>query len=226
MGFLSKKGLETMSNSQVKTQPSSYLEDLFNYIVWDPALRLLPVWVAPNLLSLLGTSTLVVSALYVVSFNSAELTEDPPLWVWPAAATALFIFEIFDALDAKQARRTNSTSAIGQFFGYGSSNVGLDTCFNINAVWVLLAKALHFHQSFYTPLLLVLLHLPSFLVSWEEYHCGVLRLTVHNLGATEFLLGVKAVFLLTYFCGYEIWETEVHSELKLSHCVIICIVYV
>mmetsp|Transcript_10517 Transcript_10517/g.20199 ORF Transcript_10517/g.20199 Transcript_10517/m.20199 type:complete len:363 (-) Transcript_10517:3607-4695(-) len=221
MGFLSKKGLHAMSQTQCKLHSNSYLDDLFNFLIWEPFLRILPVWVAPNLISLFGSTVLTASAIHTISFNNSAFENDPPLWIWPIAASCVFVFEIVDAIDGKQARRTNSASPLGQFFDYG-----LDTVFNINAVWILLTHALHLHQSFYAPLLLMMLHLPSFLASWEEYHCGVLRLTLHNLGVTEFLLVVKAVFLLTYFFGYEIWETEVYNDLKLNHCLIAVVVYV
>jgi phosphatidylglycerophosphate synthase len=225
MGFLSKKGLKSMSETQCKLHTNSYLDDLLNFLIWEPFLRILPVWVAPNLLSLLGSAVIVASALYTISFNSSAFTEDPPLWIWPVAASSVFLFEMVDSLDGKQARRTNSTTPLGQFFDYGSPYTGLDTCFNINAVWILLVHALHLHQSFYAPLLLILLHLPSYLASWEEYHCGVLRLTQHNLGATEFLLAVKAILLVTYFGGYELWDTEVFHGLRLSHSLVVAVVY-
>jgi phosphatidylglycerophosphate synthase len=42
-----------------------------------------------------------------------------PAWVLILCALGLFIYQTLDAIDGKQARRTNSSSPLGELFDHG-----------------------------------------------------------------------------------------------------------
>jgi len=44
-----------------------------------------------------------------------------PSWVYYACAANLFIYQTLDAIDGKQARRTSSSSPLGELFDHGKS---------------------------------------------------------------------------------------------------------
>ena len=85
---------------------------------WTAVLQLVPRTMAPNMLTLLGfccscSMTALVTYFYSVSKQPC------PQWVWLFSAVALFGYQTLDAIDGKQARRTQSGSALGELFDHG-----------------------------------------------------------------------------------------------------------
>lgn len=93
------------------------LDNLLNPY-WIRMAEALPRWLAPNLVTLLGFFPLVVSySLGAVVAPSFETP--PPRWLMLFSTLALFVYQTMDALDGKQARRTGSSSPLGQLFDHG-----------------------------------------------------------------------------------------------------------
>lgn len=46
-----------------------------------------------------------------------------PLWAYLLCAVGLFIYQSLDAIDGKQARRTNSSSPLGELFDHGCDSL-------------------------------------------------------------------------------------------------------
>lgn len=46
-----------------------------------------------------------------------------PSWAFIMSAVGLFIYQSLDAIDGKQARRTNSSSPLGELFDHGCDAV-------------------------------------------------------------------------------------------------------
>lgn len=46
-----------------------------------------------------------------------------PLWAYLMCAVGLFIYQSLDAIDGKQARRTNSSSPLGELFDHGCDSL-------------------------------------------------------------------------------------------------------
>ncbi|KAF2572444.1 hypothetical protein F2Q70_00000678 [Brassica cretica] len=66
-----------------------------------------------------GFMFLVTSSLLGYIY-SPQLDSPPPRWVHFAHGSLLFLYQTFDAVDGKQARRTNSSSPLGELFDHGS----------------------------------------------------------------------------------------------------------
>lgn len=54
---------------------------------------------------------------HVLSFFQA------PTWAYLACALGLFIYQSLDAIDGKQARRTNSSTPLGELFDHGCDSL-------------------------------------------------------------------------------------------------------
>ncbi|XP_020889432.1 choline/ethanolaminephosphotransferase 1 [Arabidopsis lyrata subsp. lyrata] len=72
----------------------------------------------PNMITLMGFMFLVTSSLLGYIY-SPQLDSPPPRWVHFAHGLLLFLYQTFDAVDGKQARRTNSSSPLGELFDHG-----------------------------------------------------------------------------------------------------------
>ncbi|XP_020393240.1 choline/ethanolaminephosphotransferase 2 [Zea mays] len=73
----------------------------------------------PNMITLTGFMFLLTSA-FLGFLYSPHLDTTPPRWVHLAHGLLLFLYQTFDAVDGKQARRTNSSSPLGELFDHGS----------------------------------------------------------------------------------------------------------
>ncbi|KAG5463692.1 MAG: CDP-alcohol phosphatidyltransferase-domain-containing protein [Olpidium bornovanus] len=72
----------------------------------------------PNLITLLGLGFILANLLLVVVFVP-DLVGPAPSWMYFSFAIGLWLYSTFDNVDGKQARRTNSSSPLGELFDHG-----------------------------------------------------------------------------------------------------------
>ena len=53
-------------------------------------------------------------------YYSPTLDQEAPSWVYLLAAVCVFLYQTLDAIDGKQARRTGTSSPLGQLFDHGT----------------------------------------------------------------------------------------------------------
>lgn len=70
------------------------------------------MWLAPNLVTLLGLIFMGSSTLTYV-FQDITMSKDLSPWLYAYTALVMFIYQTLDAIDGKQARRTGSSSPLG-----------------------------------------------------------------------------------------------------------------
>ena len=109
--------MKNLDNYKYKPGKYTALENALQ-AYWNYMVSLLPMWVAPNLVTFIGWLIFLSSSLaffyYSFSFQGAI-----PSWCFFYAAISLFTYQTLDAIDGKQARRTNSSSVLGQLFDHG-----------------------------------------------------------------------------------------------------------
>lgn len=76
-------------------------------------------------------------------FNSYSPTgrTEPPRWASALCALGLFFYQSLDAIDGKQARRTNSSSPLGELFDHG--------CDSISTIFVALSACISAQLGYY-----------------------------------------------------------------------------
>ncbi|CAB4064345.1 CEPT1 [Lepeophtheirus salmonis] len=69
--------------------------------------------------------SLIVNALtsLILVFETNCATTEAPGYAWYLCALGLFIYQTLDAIDGKQARRTNTTSSLGELFDHGCDSI-------------------------------------------------------------------------------------------------------
>lgn len=72
---------------------------------------------------------------------SPDARAEPPRWACALCALGLFIYQSLDSIDGKQARRTNSSSPLGELFDHG--------CDSISTVFVALSACISVRLGFY-----------------------------------------------------------------------------
>ena len=118
-------------------------------------MTLVPLWVAPNLITMAGLTGNIVTSLVLVTYCPTA-TEVAPWWTTASCALGLFIYQTLDAIDGKQvkcveetkiisvtpyynasslpqARRTKTSSPLGELFDHG--------CDSLSTVFVSIASS-------------------------------------------------------------------------------------
>lgn len=111
--YITSKGLENLSNYKYKSCAWTPWEHIINHW-WMTAVNMVPLWMAPNLITLLALTAvfLVVLILLFLEFLHGSDFECP-YWVCYLSAISLFVYQTLDAIDGKQARRTQNSSPLG-----------------------------------------------------------------------------------------------------------------
>ena len=166
---------------------------------WNRMVEMLPRWMAPNLVTLLGLM-FAATPLGVVTFVAPNL--DVPLSGWMCALCALGVlaYQTLDALDGKQARRTGSSSPLGQLFDHGCDALST-TCLQVPTAACMMAGTRGV-----MPLLMIwVVQVPFFLAQWEEYHTGVLNIHTGGIGVTEAQFFLVFIHAVTGILGGGVW---------------------
>jgi ethanolaminephosphotransferase len=149
----------------------------------------------PNMITLMGFMFLVTSALLGYIY-SPHLDSPPPRWVNFAHGLLLFLYQTFDAVDGKQARRTNSSSPLGELFDHGCDALtcafealafGSTAMCGGDTFWFWFISAVTFYGA-----------------TWENYFTNTLILPVVN-GPTEGLMLIYFSHCFTGIVGSEWW---------------------
>ncbi|ODV97405.1 hypothetical protein PACTADRAFT_74915 [Pachysolen tannophilus NRRL Y-2460] len=174
---------------------------------WQRFVKIFPLWMAPNVVTLLGFMFMIMNLLTVFYFDP-YLNAKSPSWVYFSYALGLFLYQTFDACDGIHARRTGQSGPLGELFDHC-----IDAC-NTTLSVLVFASVLQLGYSWN----LVLAQFASlcnfYLSTWEEFHTHILFLSEFS-GPVEGILFVIFIFILTGIYGPEIWHQE-YATLNLS----------
>ncbi|RCH78671.1 hypothetical protein CU097_001973, partial [Rhizopus azygosporus] len=109
---------------------------------WNNLIKLFPLWMAPNMITLLGLMTIMINVL-TLFYHTTSLGECPN-WVYYTFGIGLFIYQSFDAIDGKQARRTGTSGPLGELFDHSCD--AINTSLGV-LTW---ASATYLGQSWWT----------------------------------------------------------------------------
>ncbi|XP_069126410.1 ethanolaminephosphotransferase 1-like [Argopecten irradians] len=196
-------GFDRYKYSSVDTSPiSKYITHPF----WDKLVQVYPRWLAPNVLTLAGFSLLVVSfvVLTIIDPNFYAASVDQPgvpNWVWLLCSFNVFWSHTLDGTDGKQARRTGSSSPLGELFDHGLDSWAT-LFFPIN-MYSIYGRG-EFGVNVYRVYFVMIGIMFCFILShWEKYNTGILFLP---WGYDLSQICMTFLFLVAYFGGHEMWR--------------------
>lgn len=163
----------------------------------------MPLSVAPNLITFVGWLLIIVSYVNILRYDYT-LQKDVPNYCFILTAFCVWAYSTLDAIDGKQARRTKSSSPLGQLFDHG--------CDSFSTAFFVLAMAQAFKLEGYQAILIFIASQGAFWASsWIEYHTGVLKTNVGQLGVTEIHVIVTVTHLITGILGQSVWQISISS---------------
>mmetsp|Transcript_21555 Transcript_21555/g.59751 ORF Transcript_21555/g.59751 Transcript_21555/m.59751 type:complete len:440 (+) Transcript_21555:86-1405(+) len=199
MKFLSKQALFGLQSYKYKSGGYTYLDTLHNPF-WNYLVECLPTWLAPNLITLLGALGILSAYAANIVFN-ASFQDEAPSWVYMLTAASIVLYINLDCIDGKQARRTKTSSPLGQLFDHGVDALVLHMMLaNISASlgvacgWKMAAGCLG-------------IMVPWVLAQWEEYHSGIMMYGTKYYGVLEANYCICIVHIISAVWGLSFWRT-------------------
>jgi ethanolaminephosphotransferase len=210
MGYISQQGLDNLKYYRYSGVDKSFLANLFLKKHWDWCTRVLfPIWMAPNLITLLGLISVTINCALILYYCPQVYLCECPSWVYVVGAIGVYMYQIFDNVDGRQARRTGTSSPLGELFDHGC-----DSLF-VPIAGMLIFNCMHFDawgvwMAFWST------GIPFFMAHWEEYHTGELVLGVVG-NPTEGQLVMCTFLLLTATYGPTYWDRSFNDMIGLGH---------
>ena len=130
------------------------------------------------------------STIFHSRFNP-DLDADCPVWVTVFCGVSFAFYTMMDAVDGRQARRTNTSSPLGQLFDHGCD------CVLAGLLPILVGNALGTGTA-PMPIVISAAQIVFFTAMWEEKYVGECRTTIFGLiGTSEILTGFILLQLLS-----------------------------
>ncbi|XP_048386996.1 ethanolaminephosphotransferase 1 [Stegostoma tigrinum] len=204
-------GFDKYKYSAVDTNPLSvYVMHPF----WNSLVKILPTWLAPNLLTFSGFMLLVLNFCTLAYFDydfyaSGSSYKHVPSWVWIAAGLLNFMAYTLDGVDGKQARRTSSSTPLGELFDHGLDSWAC--IFFVVTVYSIFGRG-EAGVSVLTLFFILWVVLFSFILShWEKYNTGILFLP---WGYDLSQVTISVVYIITAVVGVEAWYGPIFLNLQ------------
>ncbi|KAI1170912.1 CDP-alcohol phosphatidyltransferase [Nemania sp. FL0916] len=175
-----------------------------NYILrpyWNAFVELLPLWLAPNMVTLLGFCFILANVGLLV-LVMPDLVGPGPSWLYLSFAFGLFMYQTMDNVDGKQARRTGTSSGLGELFDHGIDSLNCTLASLLETAAMALGTS---KSGVFTALCPCL---AMFFSTWETYHTHTLYLGYFN-GPTEGILIACSVMALSGIYGPGIWTERI-----------------
>jgi ethanolaminephosphotransferase len=82
---------------------------------WNAFVEVLPMWLAPNMVTLLGFF-FIIGNVILIELLMPDLIGPGPSWLYYSFAFGMWMYSTLDNVDGKQARRTGTSSGLGELF--------------------------------------------------------------------------------------------------------------
>ncbi|OQR79465.1 choline/ethanolaminephosphotransferase 1-like [Tropilaelaps mercedesae] len=196
---LSLDQLKRLQQHQYRATGKSFL-DPYMQPFWEWVVLQLPEWVAPNLMTITGLLVNVLTCLLLIIMAPDATSNVHPLF-FVACAVGLFFYQTLDACDGKQARRTGSSSPLGELFDHG--------CDALSTLFLALGIAVAINMGTYPYVMLVQCLVAMFVfycAHWQTYVTGTLRFGWFDV--TEAQFSVMGILLTSAIFGQDVWGTQ------------------
>ncbi|XP_071867239.1 choline/ethanolaminephosphotransferase 1 bbc isoform X1 [Bombus fervidus] len=198
--LLSPGQLKRLSEHKYSCTTNSLL-DGFLQPWWDWLVSKVPLWLAPNLITIVGLIVNIATTLILVYYSPDAKTE-APRWACFLCALGLFIYQSLDAIDGKQARRTGTSTPLGELFDHG--------CDSISTVFIALSACIAVQLGYYPTWMFFQCFCAMTLfycAHWQTYVSGSLRFG--KVDVTEAQFTIIMIHLISAIFGPQVWMIEI-----------------
>eukprot|EP01135_Chromosphaera_perkinsii_P002929 Nk52_evm40s230 gene=Nk52_evmTU40s230 len=203
MAYLTDSHLKGLKKHKYACVGWSPLEKHVMQKWWNFLVELLPLWLAPNLITFIG---LLVNGLSttILIYYCPLFTGEAPSWAYLFSAWGTFIYQSLDAVDGKQARRTGTSSPLGELFDHGCDALSTVLYFMTCATSLQLGATVY-SLTFFSAFI------GAFYFShWHAYVFGYLEFGVMDV--TEAQIAIMSAQMINYIWGPEFWLEDMFGQ--------------
>lgn len=195
-GYLTKEGLYHLKQYKYASGFTGHLDKYVMIPLWNWSMQFVPMWIAPNVLTTMSLLCTIIS-YFLFHYYSPNLYEPAPNWVYGLSSFLIFFYLILDGLDGKQARRTGSSSPLGQLFDHGCDSICCFLC------GIIMCSNFQYSGNVHAVVLYFIHLIPFFLSNWEEYCTGFMRFGL--IGVSEGQLTIVLLLAISGIFGPNVW---------------------
>mmetsp|Transcript_19618 Transcript_19618/g.36092 ORF Transcript_19618/g.36092 Transcript_19618/m.36092 type:complete len:367 (+) Transcript_19618:5101-6201(+) len=191
---ITEEGYKSLLTHKYQTTGYSWFDtNVMNYF-WEAFAKILPRWMAPNLVTLIGLVFMIAHYLVMLFYDTTFSLPIPPNVIY-FSTFGVFMYQTLDAVDGKHARAIGAASPLGMLMDHG--------CDALSSIFITLGLAQAAGLGLGSHLLLIYLgvQLMFFMATWEEYHTHVCRTQILNWGVTELQFLNMSIVLSTGLFG-------------------------
>lgn len=206
MGYIGAHGIESLKKYKYSGEDRSYMAKHVFQPFWSRFVTIFPLWMPPNMITLMGF-LFVVASSFISYIYSPSFSTPSPKWVHFLHGLLLFLYQTFDAVDGKQARRTNSSSPLGELFDHG--------CDALSCAFEAMAFGSSVMSRKHTIWFWLIATIPFYGATWEHFFTNTLILPEIN-GPTEGLMLIYMAHFFTAFVGASWWNLKFGEVARFS----------
>ena len=199
--FIPENSLRNLKLYKYSSEDHSLLSKYVLKKWWNSFVLLVPSWMAPNVVTLLGL-VFIICNLICVLYYDPYLNQESPRWCYFFYAFGLFMYQTFDGCDGAHARNTGQSGPLGELFDHSIDAINttlaviiFSSVFRLGYGWLLLCAHFTSVSNFYCS-------------TWEEYHTHTLFLSQFS-GPVEGILMLVMIYIFTGIFGPDVYDIKV-----------------
>lgn len=159
----------------------------------------------PNLITLAGLMFMIFNVVLVFIYVPSFEAEDAgPAWIYFSFSLGLWLYSTFDNVDGRQARRTGTSSPLGELFDHGCDAL------NCSFGAIVQMAALGIGHSYQGVIVYAIAGLGFYFSTIEEYHTGTLYLGYVNV-PSEGVVILCIMYIFSGIYGPQLWQTPLNA---------------
>ncbi|KAJ5124829.1 uncharacterized protein N7515_008654 [Penicillium bovifimosum] len=198
---LSDEALLPLKSYKYSAVDKSFISRYVLKHYWNAFVEVVPMWMAPNMVTLLGFMWIVAN-IFIIEIFVEDLVGPGPAWIYFSFALGMWMYSTLDNVDGKQARRTGTSSGLGELFDHGIDSL------NCTLASLLETAAMGFGSSELGAWTAIVPCLAMYFSTWETFHTHTLYLGYFN-GPTEGLLIAIGIMVASGIWGPGIWSQPI-----------------
>ncbi|KAI8070516.1 CDP-alcohol phosphatidyltransferase-domain-containing protein [Gongronella butleri] len=220
--FLSQDQLDNLKLYKYAAVDRSFTTKYILRHYWSACIELFPMSIAPNMITLIGLFFMIIN-VFLATIYTPDMNGDGPSWLYFSFAAGVWLYSTFDNVDGKQARRTGTSSPLGELFDHGCDAL------NCSFAAIIQAAGVGLGHTKASVMLYAIAMLGFYLSTAEEYHTGVLYLGYIN-GPTEGVILTCILCILSGLYGtqiynrpvqaYAAWAPQAIADVSIAHALI------
>jgi phosphatidylglycerophosphate synthase len=200
-GVIRARQLRHLNQYEYRFDEANLIHRALLYDLADLIAKVMPQWIHPNMISLCGCLS-IISQILLCIWTSPLSFGPLPSWVYFSISIGIFIYQVLDTVDGKQARKLGIQGPLGELFDHGLDS--LDAFMHS-----ILLGYIFCLEEFHALLILIVTFFGFYSTFMEVYWTSVLSVS-RGIGPVESFFLMASFSCVSGVFGPQIWHYELY----------------